>query len=606
MKLFLLSSILTSVGCQANLRGQETTQTTTSIADKDKISRRTLTSDAAYLACGNPLSTGCRNNEGSNQILAYTTEQHEVRCCSDTSKSGWRNNDGCGVWSASNLFDAGSTTKSCHHASRYDQAEAICEANQGRLCTKTEILDGCTQGSGCSHDTDLVWSSSQPEGDVVETQWTACGRRGKCTDDEGDLLAGQLLDKTKDKAYVRCCSNSPIDGWKQNKKCVVYTESDAGFQCSGLVTFPEAEAICLNENARLCTQEEVLDNCARGTGCGYDSKQIWTSSDGISELEYTWVSNEDHADQTLGMCEGECDEDSHCQYGLVCVQRDHEAIDGCAGTPGDYNDYCGRPKENQLVLVGNDEGIAPNSLGMCQGDCDSDGDCMAGLKCFKRDGYTVVPGCIGEGSSNSDYCFAEGVLAKVGNDDNDDHELQYCQGDCDGDEDCAYGLVCYQRSSGVTEVPGCTGTVDNSAGSTDYCTYPWMIDQLVLVDNDVDQPLSTLLGVCQGDCDEDSDCELGLICDQRFDDETVNGCGGDGADGYDYCIVPPDNWLVKVGNDGVPSFKFPLAQCEGECDSDDEVSTNEDLPIASSRHTSWSKLLTCLSSSFVVNVIVPR
>jgi hypothetical protein len=126
--------------------------------------------------------------------------------------------------------------------------------------------------------------------------------------------------------------------------------------------------------------------------------------------------------------------------------------------------------------------------------------------------------------------------------------------------------VCFQRDEGDSTVPGCDGTVD---GGTDYCTYPWMVNQLVIVGND--NSLAEPLGVCQGDCDEDSDCELGLICDLRFDDEDVSGCDGDGADGLDYCILPPhDKWLVKVGNNGSPSDKFPLGMCQGDCDNDDD------------------------------------
>ena len=35
--------------------------------------------------------------------------------------------------------------------------------------------------------------------------------------------------------------------------------------------------------------------------------------------------------------------------------------------------------------------------GLCEGDCDYDSDCDAGLRCFQRDGYESVPGCSGSG-----------------------------------------------------------------------------------------------------------------------------------------------------------------------------------------------------------------
>jgi hypothetical protein len=44
-------------------------------------------------------------------------------------------------------------------------------------------------------------------------------------------------------------------------------------------------------------------------------------------------------------------------------------------------------------------------LQRCQGDCDGDNDCQPGLICFFRDGYTAVPGCLGSGYENTDYCI---------------------------------------------------------------------------------------------------------------------------------------------------------------------------------------------------------
>lgn len=46
-------------------------------------------------------------------------------------------------------------------------------------------------------------------------------------------------------------------------------------------------------------------------------------------------------------------------------------------------------------------------LGLCEGDCDSDSDCVAGLKCLQRSGDETVPGCDGStGTSGEDYCYS--------------------------------------------------------------------------------------------------------------------------------------------------------------------------------------------------------
>jgi hypothetical protein len=41
----------------------------------------------------------------------------------------------------------------------------------------------------------------------------------------------------------------------------------------------------------------------------------------------------------------------------------------------------------------------------CEGDCDVDADCKAGLKCFQKDGAGEIPGCIGRDMTKNDFCY---------------------------------------------------------------------------------------------------------------------------------------------------------------------------------------------------------
>jgi len=55
--------------------------------------------------------------------------------------------------------------------------------------------------------------------------------------------------------------------------------------------------------------------------------------------------------------------------------------------------------------------FTPGSLGLCEGDCDNDRDCEPGLKCFQVDDPgTTVPGCSGAvvvtSTSPHDYCWS--------------------------------------------------------------------------------------------------------------------------------------------------------------------------------------------------------
>ena len=49
-------------------------------------------------------------------------------------------------------------------------------------------------------------------------------------------------------------------------------------KCSGAVNFATAKAHCEHKGARLCSYAEVHADEARGSGCGYDAKRVWSST----------------------------------------------------------------------------------------------------------------------------------------------------------------------------------------------------------------------------------------------------------------------------------------------------------------------------------------
>jgi Leucine-rich repeat (LRR) protein len=72
------------------------------------------------------------------------------------------------------------------------------------------------------------------------------------------------------------------------------------------------------------------------------------------------------------------------------------------------------PSQPRLRSVGNNgEPEEAFPLGLCQGDCDGDGDCQSGLRCFDDAVSSTVPGCLGERAVNNqgnkeDYCYDPG------------------------------------------------------------------------------------------------------------------------------------------------------------------------------------------------------
>jgi len=100
-----------------------------------------------------------------------------------------------------------------------------------------------------------------------------------CGAKKGNGVCPKKVDiASKTEGYaVRCCSDSLISGWRKNAQCDVWAESDLP-SCYNAKTFSEAEGICSSNNARLCTEQEILDDCSQGSGCGHDSSQVWVLS----------------------------------------------------------------------------------------------------------------------------------------------------------------------------------------------------------------------------------------------------------------------------------------------------------------------------------------
>jgi hypothetical protein len=123
-----------------------------------------------------------------------------------------------------------------------------------------------------------------------------------------------------------------------------------------------------------------------------------------------------------------------------------------------------------------DYGATPLSsrypLSLCEGDCDDDADCAAGLICWQRNAGEDVPGCIGDFSTSSDFCVKSNITAPLidylESPPADFLPLRLCEGDCDDDSSCGKGLVCLHREAG-DDVPGCSG---DFSSSSDFCVWP--------------------------------------------------------------------------------------------------------------------------------------
>lgn len=143
------------------------------------------------------------------------------------------------------------------------------------------------------------------------------------------------------------------------------------------------------------------------------------------------------------------------------------------------------------------------------------------------------------------------------------YPLGRCRGDCDTDDHCQDGLICYHRER-YQDVPGCAGGGDDRTPS-DYCIDPrddpgWAGPRLAYLGRNPptmgrDPPLQE----CEGDCDQDSDCARGLFCLQRTQTDGIDnisngrvpGCRGFDTTSTDYCVRT--SWFPNNSSNPGPS-----------------------------------------------------
>ena len=103
-----------------------------------------------------------------------------------------------------------------------------------------------------------------------------CGVPDKC----GALGGNEVTASVNDQHAVQCVVVPRINQLAGHTSTsalalLVYGESDVP-QCYGSATFSEAVDICsAYAGGRLCSRDEMLDRCTRGTGCRFNNVLVW-------------------------------------------------------------------------------------------------------------------------------------------------------------------------------------------------------------------------------------------------------------------------------------------------------------------------------------------
>jgi hypothetical protein len=95
---------------------------------------------------------------------------NDVRCCSDTEKSGYQQINDCTVWAQAE-FHIADGVGVCIRDANLQLARETCAEDGARLCTVAEVEGSCTS-VGCGSDeavSNSVWTSESCQGDSGTT-----------------------------------------------------------------------------------------------------------------------------------------------------------------------------------------------------------------------------------------------------------------------------------------------------------------------------------------------------------------------------------------------------------------------------------------------------
>ena len=180
-----------------------------------------------------------------------------------------------------------STTGGAHFA-------AAAAASSDLEMTHHRTHDDATDNSDTSTITSTSTSNRhdrrrQLQEEEAQAHYVECGAYNKCPDEVG------RLEPDTARHEIRCCTDvdpasadwtfagrwdvkEPRTAKTPGVTCP-WTESPQWDVNCPVGTYPEAVETCAQvPGGRLCTLEEVVNDCVRGTGCGHDRDLIWTST----------------------------------------------------------------------------------------------------------------------------------------------------------------------------------------------------------------------------------------------------------------------------------------------------------------------------------------
>jgi len=176
-----------------------------------------------------------------------------------------------------------------------------------------------------------------------------------------------------------------------------------------MVSCNEGQAVNLIEDERRCVGHVWTD--VFGTSAEDCAERLRNTNECRDQSVFQWAQRSDGRcgcfTNTVRNCRyenGRTEEEPVDVYEKFGFKVNYECVRINSKAKESRTSECQKPIGRPFLTTISNTGNESN-LGLCEGECDNDGDCAPGLRCFQRNGYAPVPGCSGTGVEDFDYCY---------------------------------------------------------------------------------------------------------------------------------------------------------------------------------------------------------
>ncbi|XP_022241756.1 fibrillin-1-like [Limulus polyphemus] len=361
------------------------------------------------------------------------------------------------------------------------------DCDSGKICEDHQCIVGCRKDSNCPTNKACINTKCENPCDFPD----ACGLHATCVPSSHKPVCTCQVGYTGDANVI--CHLAPIDLCASDRECSVGNICEEG----NCIDACRTDGSCPYDKS--CIKNRCQDPCSFYSACGTQAFCHAANHKAVCSCLPSFI-----GDPKVSCTKGEtdisfCELDTDCVFGSICI--DESCVEGCRN-----DDHC----SPDMACIGQH----------CENPCSPPNSCGINAQCgtdFHRPVCTCKPGFVGD--PNEKCTFVDTNNCTTDTDCPIQHicEDSRCGIGCRSYENCALEEACL---NGICQNP-CS--VFGACGRNAICQPINHRPECFCPPNFHGNPNI----ICNGgyvDCNQDQDCELGKICDNK---QCISGCRDD-------------------------------------------------------------------------------